>query len=199
MAAGNLTKQKILDTALDLFSTHGFSGTSIRDIAKIVGIRESSIYNHFESKQNILTSLHSQFNSITGTALITNDLLDKMESPNHFLKLFVQRIIKIWMEKREIKFFNLLLKESDISSLQTNTLDSFISEFRELWIKIFSQLIKFSYIKKVDPEAIANQFLAFLLLFRIEHLRGSEIKSEKKLLLQAEKQVDLFWDVIRIK
>ena len=41
------TKEAILLEALDLFSERGFDGTSIRDIARAVGIRESALYKHF--------------------------------------------------------------------------------------------------------------------------------------------------------
>lgn len=51
------TKQKILDAALDLFSTQGFDATSVSQIADEVGIRKASMYSHFSSKQDILESL----------------------------------------------------------------------------------------------------------------------------------------------
>lgn len=51
------TKEKILETALELFSQRGYDGASIRDIARAVGIRESSIYNHFENKQAIFDGI----------------------------------------------------------------------------------------------------------------------------------------------
>ena len=47
------TKDKILIEALSLFSVSGFSGVSVRDIAKAVGIRESAIYKHYKNKQDI--------------------------------------------------------------------------------------------------------------------------------------------------
>ena len=51
------TKQAILETALDLFSVHGYEATSISQIADAVGIRKASLYSHFESKQEILDAL----------------------------------------------------------------------------------------------------------------------------------------------
>ena len=47
------TKDKILIEALSLFSVSGFSGVSVRDIAKAVGIRESAIYKHYKNKQQL--------------------------------------------------------------------------------------------------------------------------------------------------
>ncbi|MEG1104740.1 MAG: TetR/AcrR family transcriptional regulator, partial [Oscillospiraceae bacterium] len=45
------TKQRILDYSLQLFSCDGFSGVSMRNIAAAVGVKESSLYKHFQSKQ----------------------------------------------------------------------------------------------------------------------------------------------------
>ena len=41
------TKERIIDQALDLFSRKGYDGVSVRDISGAVGIKESSLYNHF--------------------------------------------------------------------------------------------------------------------------------------------------------
>ena len=37
------TRREILDTALELFAEHGFHATSIRAIARAVGVRESAL------------------------------------------------------------------------------------------------------------------------------------------------------------
>ena len=50
-------KEKIFDVSINLFSEYGYDGVSIRQIAKEVGIRESSIYNHFPSKESILDAI----------------------------------------------------------------------------------------------------------------------------------------------
>lgn len=50
---GELTAERILDAAEELFAERGFAGTSLRDIATAVGIRIPSLYNHFESKEAI--------------------------------------------------------------------------------------------------------------------------------------------------
>jgi AcrR family transcriptional regulator len=51
------TRDSLLDAALDRFSRSGYRGTSIRDLARAVGIRESSVYKHFASKQAIFDAL----------------------------------------------------------------------------------------------------------------------------------------------
>lgn len=51
------TKEKILWEALQLFSQRGYEAVSVRELAGAVGIRESSLYNHFKGKQDIFDSL----------------------------------------------------------------------------------------------------------------------------------------------
>jgi len=55
------TRDTILREALDLFSVKGYDAVSVRDIAQAVGIRQSSLYNHFGSKQEIFDCLLEEY------------------------------------------------------------------------------------------------------------------------------------------
>jgi len=48
------TKERILETALELFAQSGYLGTSMSDIAKQLGITKAALYKHYDSKQAIL-------------------------------------------------------------------------------------------------------------------------------------------------
>lgn len=48
---GEATAARILDVAEELFAERGFAGTTLRDVAARVGVRNPSIYNHFASKE----------------------------------------------------------------------------------------------------------------------------------------------------
>ncbi len=56
------TKWKIFETSVDLFSTKGYDGVGIREIADAVGIKSASIYNHFDNKSAILVRMFNFFN-----------------------------------------------------------------------------------------------------------------------------------------
>lgn len=60
------TKEKILTEALNLFSEKGYDPVSIRDIARSVGIKESSIYNHYANKQDIFDSILREYSDRWG-------------------------------------------------------------------------------------------------------------------------------------
>lgn len=54
---GATAREEILDAAAELFTTQGYANTSTRSIAEAVGIRQSSLYHHFGTKDDILEVL----------------------------------------------------------------------------------------------------------------------------------------------
>jgi AcrR family transcriptional regulator len=57
---GSTARDEILDAAGELFTTHGYAGTSTRTIAESVGIRQASMYHYFKTKDDILCTLLGQ-------------------------------------------------------------------------------------------------------------------------------------------
>lgn len=57
------SKQRILVCAAELFAEKGFTETSIRDLAAAVGMKGASIYNHFPSKNAILTYMLEDYSA----------------------------------------------------------------------------------------------------------------------------------------
>jgi AcrR family transcriptional regulator len=50
-------RERILDAALELFSTYGFHGTAVPAIAKGAGVGAGTIYRYFESKEVLVNEL----------------------------------------------------------------------------------------------------------------------------------------------
>lgn len=50
-------KKEIIINAATLFTNKGYSAVTMRDIAKAVGIKAASLYNHISSKQDILSEI----------------------------------------------------------------------------------------------------------------------------------------------
>ena len=51
------TKEKILDVALESFSTSGFDATSLDAIAKSLGVRKQTILYHYTTKKGLLNAV----------------------------------------------------------------------------------------------------------------------------------------------
>ncbi len=54
----DLTHQRLIRAALELFSTRGYHDTTTAQIAKKAGVAEGTIYRHFASKQQLLNELY---------------------------------------------------------------------------------------------------------------------------------------------
>ena len=82
------TKKKIFDSAIQLFTQKGFENVTMSDLAKTAGIKQSAVYNHFKSKQEILDTIYEfyyhHYLSSRPTAEYLIQLLEK-ESLNNVI------------------------------------------------------------------------------------------------------------------
>ena len=61
---GGETKERILETALELFAQRGYLGTSMSDIAARLGITKAALYKHYVGKQEILDRIVQRMNEL---------------------------------------------------------------------------------------------------------------------------------------
>ena len=57
MIEHSAARTRVLDHALDLFATHGVSGTSLQMIADAVGITKAAVYHQFRTKEQIVIAV----------------------------------------------------------------------------------------------------------------------------------------------
>lgn len=67
-------RERIIDTAVQLFAERGFAGTSIRDITRPLGISNPALYHHFSSKDELLRQI------VVRPAQLMSGALDRAES-----------------------------------------------------------------------------------------------------------------------
>ena len=90
------TKEKILQTTLQIISTEGVKGITIRKIAKISGVNVAAINYHFKSKENLITESLKLFGKKMETTFTELDTLplSPKEKLKHFLLSFLDSQIK---------------------------------------------------------------------------------------------------------
>ena len=57
-AKGELTRQRIIDESLQLFSVKGYFNTSISDILQATGLTKGGLYCHFKSKEEVWRAVY---------------------------------------------------------------------------------------------------------------------------------------------
>src|SRR2546426_6372677 len=58
MTQADLTRQRLVRAALELFTAQGYHDTTTPQISKKAGVAEGTIYRHFHSKQHLLNELY---------------------------------------------------------------------------------------------------------------------------------------------
>ena len=91
-------RREIEDVASELFREHGYSGTSVRDIARALDIQGASLYSHVASKQDVLWSIvdrtATQFETAAEAALAVVDAADPLAG----LRALVQAHVGVVLE-----------------------------------------------------------------------------------------------------
>jgi len=60
---GEITREKILECAREIFNTKGFSATTINDLVQATGMQKGSLYFHFSGKDDIARAVLSEATS----------------------------------------------------------------------------------------------------------------------------------------
>ena len=168
-------------------------------ITTTTGIRESAIYNHFKSKEEILKAIVAQFESVTsGSNIINEELIDELDNPLLFMRDFSHKLLEKWNDDMERKFFRLLLMEQfrEIKGIRLSVRDYF-EETRSIWQMIFDLMGKHKFIKKIDPKILAHEFVAPLYFIRMEHLADERSLDFKKAVDRMNKHLEFFWNAIK--
>ena len=195
------TKELILEVALKLFSTKGYKSTTVRDIAKEVGIQQSGLYNHFKNKDAILEALISDLMNSAIVKLFENRNIEEIaNSGKSFLFSIATTFKLISFDKKNEALFKLLMQELYKNSKIRNTYNEFFyqSNVKKLSSVFFTMMQK-DKIKHSDPLLLANEFFAPLFFYQMQvHLLKIDGRSTSSIVTMFEKHVDYFWSTIKL-
>jgi len=191
------TREEILNESLDLFAKKGYYGTSMREIAKAVGIKGSSIYNHFSGKEDIFSEL---FNYLAPLNLESEKSQEKFlaaeDDPLEALNYFANIVIEEMQDNNKVKLLKMMIRENNNPVVKKRLQQRMESNIERV-TKFFAQLQQQGKIKKdLDPEFIANEFGGSLIFYRMRYLLF-ELDSFEELRAATKKHISFFWENIR--
>src|SRR5688500_3815363 len=107
---GEKTRRAILASALRLFAEKGYFGTSLRDIARDVGVRESALYNYFSGKEALFHALIDAAHEERAERL--SPFLDASdEEPRALLERLTAFVLDHFCEPNAQHLFRLLMSD----------------------------------------------------------------------------------------
>ena len=196
------TKSRILTECLALFSKNGYDGVSMRDIAKAVGFRESALYKHYKSKQDILDSIFilmkTHFLEKSKVISLPDDTDFSVlaeEYKNGGLDLLQKQCsasFLYWLKDEQAAQFRRLLVLEQFRHSEAESLfrEFLIDEALRYRSSLLEKMIEIGYYKNVDAEVLALQFYSpiFLLLCKYD----GQPEKEKEALDLLKRFIDTF-------
>ena len=191
-ADGQRTRQAILDAALDLFAEKGFFGTSLRDVATAVGVRESALYNYFAGKDALFEAILAahQDSKIERLAPLADGPIDDGRA---LLLRLATSTIEGYVEPREQKLFRILMSDG-IRLARSGRLNLYerMGHSRERIHDILRRLMRDGWLRRADVTMLAIAFMSPLISWRQMHAINLDLPIIMKPRAFARQHVDQF-------
>ncbi len=197
------TKERILKSALKLFSEYGYESVSVEQIAAAVGIKAPSLYNHYKSKKAIFDAILEESaerynNFAKNLSVHIGDASKDFSVFDNVSEKFLSDTVK------EIFLYS-LHDEAISQSRKMMTIEQFRSpelaaEYTKRYVKrlvdyhseIFCALIKTGEIKPEDPDSLALLYISPVIT--LIGICDREPDMEAECLDMLDKHIKLFFD-----
>ncbi len=188
----NTTKEKILDAALVSFAENGYKGTNLRDLAAGLGLSKSALYRHYTSKEDIWNAVIDRMEAYYVSRFGSPEKMPPTPKSCEELITMTMLMLDFTLhDKRVILTRRLLLKEQfrDERAQQLATLH-FLNGTKEIYTKVFAEMMENGILKKDDPEMIAFSYTAPITA--LIHYCDREPEKEPEIMRQIEAFVKHF-------
>ncbi len=206
------TKEKIFDVSLDLFSKKGYDSVSLNEIAERVGIKKSSIYSHYSSKEAILMDIFNHLTNLfeydellnSKELLLRKDNEILIENPELFYHMGSEAIKAMFSEERNLKIWKLIFIQMHYNEkIRLFFQDEILVKPLIFWKGFFTILKEQGIIKKdSNPELLAKEYYSFPIYLLLEISAKYDDIPESCLedfFRQAEEHAKFLLDCVKVK
>jgi len=165
---GDNRRKQILETAVRLFSTHGFSGTTTRKIAEAAGVSEAIIFRHFATKDELYGAILHEKACEEGSHRFpwdSNELLkDAIEKKDDFGVFYHIALHALNKQQADVGFMRLMffsaLEEHDLAE---RFFTEFVSKVYDFIGAYVEQRQKNGVMREVNPRVVVRAFIGMIL------------------------------------
>lgn len=187
------TKERILETALEMFSQNGYNGTNIRELTAALGLVKSSIYKHFEDKEAIWNTLLDRmiayYDEHFGSAENLPPVPDSLEA----LVAMTMRMVDFTVHDEKIVMTRKLLTIEQFRDERARALATkhFLTGLSEMFTHIFSGMMDRGLLRRDDPTMLAFAYTAPI--SALIHLCDREPEKTEEALAQVKAFIQYFF------
>ena len=164
---GDARREQILMTAIQLFSKHGFSGTTTKKIAEAAGVSEAMVFRHFARKSDIYNAIldnkqcHDGMRWPWEESPALQEAIVKGDDYAVFYNLAINALTK---QQSDEAFMRLLF----YSALEAHELsERFFSEFVERIYEFIGEYVarrqKEGAMREINPRIVVRAFLGMMI------------------------------------
>ncbi len=183
------TKHRILIESLNLFSKEGYDGVSVKKIADAVGIKDSSLYKHYDSKQGIFNALIVEATEHLEKTLwfyalkqseIEETARQYCENDMELLRDTFKVAFVFWLSDPFARNFRrMLVIEQYKTGRAGKILENYLIEIPlSFYRMLFEQMIKLGSLKNADIDEMTIEFYSAFYLLISQYDGKDQLQSE---------------------
>lgn len=156
------TKERILAAALEMFSKNGYAGTNIRELAASLGMGKSSMYRHFESKEEIWNALLDEMIAYYAEHFGSPEHLPPAPDSLEGLVAMTMRMADFTVHDEKIVMTRKVLSIEQFRDERARELATrhFLTGLTEMFTQIFAGMMDNGLLRQDDPKMLAFSYTA---------------------------------------
>ena len=156
------TKERILAAALDLFSQNGYAGTNIRELAGSLGMGKSSMYRHFESKEEIWNTLLDELIAYYEARFGSPEHLPPVPDSPEGLTAMTMRMVDFTVHDETIIKTRKMLTVEQFRDDRARDLATkyFLTGLTDMFTQLFAGMMDKGLLRRDDPAMLAFAYTA---------------------------------------
>lgn len=195
MGSGTVTKERILQAALDIFADRGYEGARMEKIASRVGINKASLYFYFKSKEDIFRELFDTI--LCRYQLFIREVIKASKGLGCRQRLMViyQKYLEYNLNNPEMAFWNRIyysapdIMRDEIIRATSDSKTAFISDLTEVMV----EGIQKRELKPMEPHNMATTFYYLITCIDL----SMDLMDKEAAFYEMELCFDVIWKGIR--
>ena len=182
----SVTKERILEAALEIFSQNGYTGTNIRELSASLGLVKSGVYKHFESKEAIWNALLDQMITYYADHFGSAEQLPPVPDSLEGLVTMTMQMVNFTVHDEKVIMTRKVLTLEQFRDVRARELATkhFLTGLTDMFTQIFSGMMEKGLLRQDDPAMLAFVYTAPI--SAVIHLCDREPEKTREAMAQVE-------------
>lgn len=149
------TQEKIMNATMELIIEKGYSGATTKDIARVAGVNESTIFRRFGEKKEIVIAAMELPKWNPG--LSEKDFIyhgDLEEDLTSFSRIYMSKVTPQMVK------VSIGLRTAELQGAALPGIMKVPSVFKKVLVKYFTEMIEDGKMRECDVQSVALQFIS---------------------------------------